>query len=173
MFVGSIIFRVGISGKYGLGNHFWPLESRFLMTKSEKNSIFSKPCKLPILISWNRILYNFLCMQIKKYPIDNVFSLHAYSGPMWRVVKFCSPISWNLLALTLRVGRRVRCLASSNRELKISCGIVTVNASCIWRFHKAYVCTVLASRNMTFGFNYLFHYVISIMWTYFEKDATV
>ena len=25
-----------ISGKYGLRNHFWPLESRFLMSKSEK-----------------------------------------------------------------------------------------------------------------------------------------
>ena len=31
------------SGKYGLRNHFWPLESRFLRRKSEKNSIFSKP----------------------------------------------------------------------------------------------------------------------------------
>ena len=30
------------SGKYCLKNHFWPLESRFLMRKSEKNSIFSK-----------------------------------------------------------------------------------------------------------------------------------
>ena len=26
-----------ISGKYSLRNHFWPLESRFLMRKSEKN----------------------------------------------------------------------------------------------------------------------------------------
>ena len=25
-----------ISGKYGLRNHFWPLESRFIMGKSEK-----------------------------------------------------------------------------------------------------------------------------------------
>ena len=27
-----------ISGKYGFRNHFWPLESRFLMRKSEKNA---------------------------------------------------------------------------------------------------------------------------------------
>ena len=31
-----------IRGKYGLQNHFWPLESRFLMRKGEKDSIFSK-----------------------------------------------------------------------------------------------------------------------------------
>ena len=29
-----------ISGKYGLRNHFWPLESRFLMRKSEKKFFF-------------------------------------------------------------------------------------------------------------------------------------
>ena len=29
-----------ISGKYGLRNHFWPLESRFLTRKSEKNAFF-------------------------------------------------------------------------------------------------------------------------------------
>ena len=32
-----------ISGNYGLINHFWPLESRFLMWKNEKKSIFSQP----------------------------------------------------------------------------------------------------------------------------------
>ena len=48
-----------ISGKYGLINHFWPFESRFLMRLGEKHSIFSKPSKLPILISWNLILYTF------------------------------------------------------------------------------------------------------------------
>ena len=37
-----------ISGKYGLRNHFWPLESHFLMRKSEKNSIFSKFPRCPI-----------------------------------------------------------------------------------------------------------------------------
>ena len=32
-----------ISGNYDLRNHFLPLESRFLMRKNEKKSIFSKP----------------------------------------------------------------------------------------------------------------------------------
>ena len=31
-----------ISGNYGLRNHFWPLESCFLMGENEKKSIFSK-----------------------------------------------------------------------------------------------------------------------------------
>ena len=38
-----------ISGKYGLRNHFWPLESRFLMRKNEKKSIFSLGPNGPIL----------------------------------------------------------------------------------------------------------------------------
>ena len=38
-----------ISGKYGLRNHFWPLESRFLMRKNEKKLIFSLGPNGPIL----------------------------------------------------------------------------------------------------------------------------
>ena len=38
-----------IKGKYGLRNHFWPLESRFLVRKSAKNWIFSKSPNVPIL----------------------------------------------------------------------------------------------------------------------------
>ena len=37
--------------KYGLRNHTWPLESRFIISKSEKNSIFSTPSQMRILIS--------------------------------------------------------------------------------------------------------------------------
>ena len=66
-----------------LRNHFWPLESRFLMRKSEKNSIFSKPYNGRILISWNPILYTFLCTKIKRYTMNNIFSFDACSGPMW------------------------------------------------------------------------------------------
>ena len=72
-----------ISGKYGFRNHFWPPESRFLMSKSEKNAFFSKPFKLRILISWNPILHTFLRTKIKKITMDNIFSLDACSGPMW------------------------------------------------------------------------------------------
>ena len=46
-----------ISGNYGLRNHFWPLENRFLMRKSEKKLIFSKPphCMfLPLVYSFGR-----------------------------------------------------------------------------------------------------------------------
>ena len=64
-----------ISGIYGIRNHFWPLESRFLMRKNEKKSIFSKPSQLPILISRNLILYTFLCTKIKKFTIVPFFLL--------------------------------------------------------------------------------------------------
>ena len=56
------------SGKYCFRNHFWPPESRFLMSKSEKNAFLSKPFNGPILIFWNLILYTFLCTKIKKLP---------------------------------------------------------------------------------------------------------
>ena len=36
------------NGNYGLRNHFWQLESRFLMRKSEKNAFFSKPSNIPL-----------------------------------------------------------------------------------------------------------------------------
>ena len=43
----------------------------------------SKPFHGPILISWNLILYTFLCTKIKKITIVNIFFLDACSGPMW------------------------------------------------------------------------------------------
>ena len=55
-----------ISGKYGLRKHFWPLESRFLMRKNEKKSIFSKPPQFPILSSWILNLHIIMCQFQKK-----------------------------------------------------------------------------------------------------------
>ena len=69
-----------ISGKYGLRNHFWPLESRFLMSNSEKNAFFSKSFHGPILIFWNLILYTFLCTKIKK----NYHGQYFFSWCMFR-----------------------------------------------------------------------------------------
>ena len=101
-----------ISGKYGFRNHFWPPESRFLMSKSEKNAFFSKPFNGPILIFWNLILYTFLCTKIKKISIGNFFSLDACLNPMW-------PHLWNLF-------KRIRIVMGKFRCTKIrtlsSCG---------------------------------------------------
>ena len=49
-----------ISGEYGLRNHFWPLESRFLMRKNEKKSIFSLGPNGPILqfFLWSNIWWD-------------------------------------------------------------------------------------------------------------------
>ena len=55
--------------------HTWGLESRFLMSKSEKNALFSKPFNGPILIFWNLILYTFLCAKIKKFTMEHFFCL--------------------------------------------------------------------------------------------------
>ena len=60
-----------------------PPESRFLMSKSEKNAFFSKPFNGRILIFWNLILYTFLCTKIKKITMDNFFPLDACLSPMW------------------------------------------------------------------------------------------
>ena len=87
-----------ISGKYGFRNHFWPPESRFLMSKSEKNAFFSKPFNGPILIFWNLILYTFLCTKIKKFTIVHFFSLDACSRPMWEMLSIGS---YDILVLSL------------------------------------------------------------------------
>ena len=76
-----------IGGIYGHRNHFWPLESRFLMRKSEKKGPNSKSPDGRVLISWNLILYIHFCAQKKKSPwiicLEIHFSLYACSGPMW------------------------------------------------------------------------------------------
>ena len=48
-------------GNFGIRNHFWPLESRFFMRKSEKKG----PNGL-IYIFWNPFLFIFLWTKIKK-----------------------------------------------------------------------------------------------------------
>ena len=49
---------------------FWGTD--FIMGKNQ-NAIFSKPFHGRILISWNLILYTFLCTKIKKFTIANFF----------------------------------------------------------------------------------------------------
>ena len=55
-----------IIGKVGLRNHSWPLESRFIIRKGEKNSIFSQPSQMRILIS-NSIYIWITSLQIKSF----------------------------------------------------------------------------------------------------------
>ena len=66
-----------ISGRYGLRNHFWPLESRFLMRKNEKKSIFSKPPNLPILSFWILNLHIIIC-QFQKNPPRYIFFVSVH-----------------------------------------------------------------------------------------------
>ena len=68
-----------ISGNYGLRNHFWPLESRFLMRKNEKKSIFSKLPQCPILSFWILNLHIIICQFKKKIHSDTFFCLTACS----------------------------------------------------------------------------------------------
>ena len=53
------------------------------MRTSEKKGPNSKPSHGRILISWNPILYTFLCTKIKKITIDNIFSRDACSESMY------------------------------------------------------------------------------------------
>ena len=66
-----------ISGNYGLRNHFWPLESRFLMRKNEKKSIFSKPPQCLILSFWILSLHIIIC-QFKKNPPWYIFCVSPH-----------------------------------------------------------------------------------------------
>ena len=59
---------------------FWPPESRFLMSKSEKNVSFSKPFNGRVLIFWNLILSTFLCTKIKKITTGIFFLLMHVSS---------------------------------------------------------------------------------------------
>ena len=65
------------------------LRFSFQGTESEEKVILDlfltlrkKVRKPPILISWNLILYTFLCTKIKKITIGNFFSLDACSSHM-------------------------------------------------------------------------------------------
>ena len=66
--------------------------------KTQKR-IFSKPFHGRILISWNLILF---CTKIKKFTMDNFFSLDACSGPMCvsvYLLKWAKPGLSNLCVL--------------------------------------------------------------------------
>ena len=55
-----------ISGKYGLRNHFLPLESHFLMRNSEKKGPNSNPLICRFRFRWNPFVFIFLWTKIKK-----------------------------------------------------------------------------------------------------------
>ena len=72
-----------ISGKYGLRSHFWPLESGFLMRKSEKKS--------PNFLLWYGLILKFTYLesthQIRQFAKNRIFgSFFLFvmsSGLMW------------------------------------------------------------------------------------------
>ena len=74
-----------ISGKYGLRNHFWSLESRFLMRKNEKKSIFSKPPQCPILSFWILNLHIIICQFKKKSTMIHFFLSQSMFLPLVRL----------------------------------------------------------------------------------------
>ena len=72
-----------ISGKYGLRNHFWPLESGFLMRKSEKKGPNYLGSLFPILrLTFLELLCNFRQFGLKKndayfFSIRRIFRTHV------------------------------------------------------------------------------------------------
>ena len=80
-----------ISGKYGLRNHFWPLESSFLMRKNEKKSIFSKSAHFPILSFWILNLHIIICQFQKRSTVKHFFSLSPCSCHMCDVTLLWHP----------------------------------------------------------------------------------
>ena len=83
-------------------------------------------------------------------------------GCQTQIIFYCLPIPWDLLTLTLRVGS-LRCLASSNREVKVR----------VQKFLRTDVSAVLSPRNMTRGFQGLFLYLISSFTSEGEEEAVV
>ena len=91
----------GWDEQYGLRNHFWPLESVFLMRKSEKKGINSKSPRCPIFIFFvvtREVI--FLKMATILDPVNFLwaFSLTSHcaiSDGIWLiVVKLCSWIAF-------------------------------------------------------------------------------
>ena len=68
-----------ISGKYGLRNHFWPLESRFLMRKSEEKGSNSKSPLRRILIFWILNLHIIMCQNQEKSTMIHLFCITTCS----------------------------------------------------------------------------------------------
>ena len=91
-----------ISGDYGLRNHFWPLESRFLMRKNEKKSIFSKLPQCPILSFWIFYLHIIICQFKKKSTVIHFFfvSLHVPATSDINVSKFILLVNWSIINLS-------------------------------------------------------------------------
>ena len=73
-----LTLRSSTSGKYGLRNHFLPLESRFLMRKSKRNSIFLKPPHQRIFIFWILNVHNIMCQIKKKSTVIHFFSQSSF-----------------------------------------------------------------------------------------------
>ena len=67
-----------ISGKYGLRNHFWPLECRFLMRKSEKNRFSQTPLNSRFW-ALGFLFFTLSCANVKKIQSDTFFCLTLYS----------------------------------------------------------------------------------------------
>ena len=76
-----------ISGKYGLRNHFWSLESGFLMRKREENDFFSKTAQLPILSFWILNVHIIICQFQKRSAVIHFFSLSPCSCHMCHLSK--------------------------------------------------------------------------------------
>ena len=71
-----------ISGKYGLRNHFWSLESGFLMRKREENDFFSKSAKLPILSFWILNVHIIICQFQKRSTVIHFFFSQSMLLPL-------------------------------------------------------------------------------------------
>ena len=55
----------------------------FSQGKVRKRALTQNPPHGWILISWNPILYSFLCTKTKRFTMDNFFSLDACSSSTW------------------------------------------------------------------------------------------
>ena len=85
-----------ISGKYGLRNHFWPLESVFLMRKSEKRGPNFWGEVLPIL----RLTFLELCCNFRKYGFKKWW---VFMGVNF-IVSWLPSISWKVAIETNQRG---------------------------------------------------------------------
>ena len=75
-----------ISEKYGLRNHFWPLESGVLISKSEEKGPNFLGRHGPIL----KFTYSESSHQIRQLGLNKIFGsffrFYMFSGPMWALM---------------------------------------------------------------------------------------
>ena len=84
-----------ITGKYGLRNHFWSLESGFLMRKSEKKGPNFLGTLLPIWrLTFLESSCNFRKFGYKRNDGCFFFRLDGSSGPMWAQLHHLVTHSW-------------------------------------------------------------------------------